>query len=142
MPSLKIYDLFISHAWSYNDDYQKLVAMLDNASNFLYRNYSAPKDKPLHNLNATDATTKKQIKDAIDRKILPVNVVLVSAGMYYHYHEWMQYEIKTAAAFSKPIIAIKPFGNSIMPNEVNFYATKIVNWNTDSIISAIRQYSI
>jgi hypothetical protein len=34
MPSLRTYDLFISHAWSYGEDYYRIVEMLDAAPNF------------------------------------------------------------------------------------------------------------
>lgn len=43
MPYLKIYDLFISHAWTYNYDYYKLVDILRKAPCFYFRNYSVPK---------------------------------------------------------------------------------------------------
>ena len=39
MPELKTYDVFISHAWTYNSDYYRLVEMLDKAPNFKWRNY-------------------------------------------------------------------------------------------------------
>ena len=42
----------------------------------------------------------------------------------------------------KPIIAIKPRGNVNMPTEVSSVATTTVNWYTDSIVSAIRTYSL
>lgn len=142
MPSLKTYDLFISHAWRYGDDYIRLTNMLDNATNFYYRNYSAPKDKPLHNIDTTDVRTKDQIKQAIVRKISPVNAVLVISGMYYNYREWMQYEIDIAKIFNKPIIALKPYGASFIPKEVDDKADVVVNWNTESIVKAIRQYSL
>ena len=142
MPSLKTYDLFISHAWRYGDDYTRLTNMLDNATNFYYRNYSAPKDKPLHNIDTTDARTKDQIKPAIIRKISPVNAVLVISVMYYNYREWMQYEMDIAKVFNKPIIALKPYGASYIPKEVEDKADIVVNWNTESIIKAIRQYSL
>ena len=89
MPALKTYDLFISHAWQYGDSYNRLNDMLSSAPNFYYRNYSAPMDKPLHNLNGTDVTTKNQIKAAIDRKIRCSNCVIVISGMYTTYREWM-----------------------------------------------------
>lgn len=142
MPSLKIYDLFISHAWKYGSDYERLVNMLDNANNFYYRNYSAPKDKPLQNLNRTDAVTKVQISYAIERKIAPVNAVIVISGLYANNREWMLKEITTALNYNKPIIAIKPYGNSLMPSYIQSIADICVNWNTDSIVSAIRQYSL
>lgn len=46
MPSLKTYDIFISHAWRYGSDYEHLVNLLDSALFFNYRNYSAPKINP------------------------------------------------------------------------------------------------
>ena len=47
MPELKTYDLFISHAWKYNEDYYRLVDMLNNAPNFKWRNYSVPEHDPV-----------------------------------------------------------------------------------------------
>lgn len=147
MPNLKTYDLFISHAWKYGDDYSRLMNLLHNAPFFSFRNYSAPSDKPLHNLDATDVHTVSQIQDSITRKIRPVNCVLIIAGMYYNYRRWMQYEISTAKSMGKPIVVIKPFGSSTMPAELVTLVSATpkctsVGWNTDSIVSAIRQYSL
>ena len=62
MPSLKTYDLFISHAWLYGDDYDNLINLLDKASYFYYRNYSAPKEKPLAiSNNALIIKSKKRL---------------------------------------------------------------------------------
>lgn len=142
MPQLKTYDIFISHAWKYGDDYNRLVTLLDAANNFKYRNYSAPENKPLQNLDSTDVTTKSQISNAINRKISPVNAVLVISGMYANNREWMEKEVEIAQEYNKPIIAIKPWGNTVMPAYIKNIATEIVNWNTDSIVNAIRKYSI
>jgi len=35
-----MYDIFISHAWTYNDEYYKLENMLEEAPYFNWRNYS------------------------------------------------------------------------------------------------------
>ena len=142
MPLLKTYDIFISHAWKYGDEYDRLITLLDNFPNFKYRNYSAPQYQPLHNLDCTDVVTASEIKDAIQRKIRPVNAVLVISGMYYNYRTWMQYELDTAANMYKPIIAIQPFGNVQMPAAISSKANVIVNWNSSSIVDAIRTYSI
>ena len=42
MPQLKTYDVFISHAWSYHEDYYRMVRFLDEAQYFYWRNYSVP----------------------------------------------------------------------------------------------------
>lgn len=137
MPNLKTYDLFISHAWTYGDDYQRLVKLLDSAVCFKYRNYSAPEEKPLalSNTYAPDY----EIKEAIDRKIRPVNCVLILGGMYA-YRKWMEYELEAAIRMRKPIIVIAPRGQERIPLVLQNYP--IVRWNTDPIIDAIRRYSI
>lgn len=140
MPQLKIYDLFISHAWKYGEEYDRLINLLNAAPYFYYRNYSAPKDKPL--VAPDSAVTKMILKTCIDKKIRPVNVVIILSGMYYYYHDWMQVEMNIARSYHKPIIAIKPWGNQLVPQQIADISSIVVNWNTDSIVSAIRQYSI
>ncbi len=140
MPSLKTYDIFISHAWKYGSEYDRLINMLNLASYFYYRNYSAPKDKPLVSPGST--VTNRILKDCIDKKIRPVSVVIVLSGMYYYYHDWMQVEMDIAHSYHKPIIAIKPWGNQFVPQQIVNVSNTVVNWNTDTIVSAIRKYSI
>ena len=43
------YNLFISHSWTYGDSYDRLIEMLDDAPNFYYKDYSVPKNDPIHN---------------------------------------------------------------------------------------------
>lgn len=142
MPNLKPYHIFISHAWKYGDEYERLVSLLSNASNFLYSNFSAPIDKPLQNLDSTDVSTVAQINEAIIRKIKPCNCVLVISGMYYNHRRWMKYELDVAKKLNKPIIAIVPRGAEKTPLDVYAVANELVSWNTDSIVSAIRRWSI
>ena len=142
MPYLRQYNIFISHAWKYGNEYNRLINLLDSATNFNYYNYSAPKEKPLHNLDATDVTSAYQIKTAIERKIQPCSCVLIISGMYTNYRHWMQREISIAKQMGKPIIAIKPYGAQVIPVEVSRVADKVVNWDTNSIIAAIREYSL
>lgn len=39
----------------------------------------------------------------------------------------------------KPIIAIMPWGSSVMPADLRVKATRVVGWNTASIVGAIRE---
>ena len=142
MPSLKTYDLFISHGWKYGDDYNRLVNLLENAPNFNFRNYSAPQHNPLKNLDGSTVTNKSQITDAIDRKIKPVNAVLIISGMYYNHSDWMSVELLKALRYNKPIIALLPYHHQNIPFAIRSTAVDVVAWNTDSIINAIRKYSI
>lgn len=138
----KTYNLFISHAWKYGAEYDRLINLLDNADGFLYNNYSAPKEKPLHNLDNTNVTKRIDIQSAIDRKIRPASCVLVISGMYAAHREWMQYEIDTAVQMGKPIIGIRPWGSEMIPTAVSSIADEMVGWNTSSVVSAIKRLSV
>lgn len=140
MPELKTYDLFISHAWRYNDEYYRLVQMLNAAANFKWRNYSVPEHDPKVDPNS-DAG-KRILISGLDNQIKPVNCVLILAGMYAHYSYWINKEIEIAQKYSKPIIGIVPWGQLLTPKVVQDAAKEMVKWNTDPIISAIRKHSI
>lgn len=137
MPALSNYRIFISHAWKYGEEYDRLVALLDSTSNFSYYNYSAPKEKPL--ALSSSHVSKAELKEAITAKIRNAQVVLVIGGMYTLYHEWMAYEVNEAMRMGKPIIAIMPWGGVYMPLELQSKATRQVGWNSASIVKAIRE---
>jgi hypothetical protein len=136
MPYLSTYRLFISHAWDYHDDYNRLINLLDEANYFKYANYSVPKDDKFEKM------TKEQLKEEIREQIRPVNCFIALAGVYMSYSEWIQFELDFAVSIGKPIVGIKPWGNTNVSKAVSDVAKVVVNWNTDSIVEAIRKYSI
>ena len=133
MPQLHRYKLFISHAWKYNDDYFRLIEMLNDATNFSYSNYSVPEHDPV------DDDNKTKLEEELRQQIRPVEVVVILGGMYVAYSDWIQFEIDYATALSKPILGIKPWGAQVMPKAVQGAADEIVGWNTSTIVSAIRR---
>jgi len=136
MPELKIYNVFISHAWAYNDDYYRLTEMLNNAPNFYYRNYSVPEHNPLH------AGNRRQLEQDLYDQIRPTNIIVILAGMYVPHHDWIQREIDIALEMDKPILGIAPWGSQVIPVAVQDSANEIVGWNTDSIVDAIRRLAL
>lgn len=129
------YNLFISHSWTYSDKYERLVEMLDGKPNFYYKNYSIPKDDPIHNAENDD-----ELKKAIKHQMQSASCVLILAGVYATYSRWINIEIELAQEMGKTIIAIEPWGAEKTSTVVKNAANKIVRWNTDSIVSAIRGY--
>lgn len=127
------YNIFISHSWTYSDAYDKLVHLLDASPYFSYRNYSVPKNDPIHN-----AGTDYQLRAAIKAQMQPASCVLILAGVYATYSKWINIEIDLAKTMGKKIIAIEPWGSSRTSAVVKNAADIIVGWNTDPIVSAIR----
>lgn len=128
-------NLFISHSWTYGDAYEKLCRLLDAAPRFSYRNYSVPRDDPVH--DAPDTTALYQ---AIKARMVFCEVVLIMAGKYATYSKWIEREIRIAKSdFSKPVVAIRPWANQQVSSVVVDNADRLVSWNTNSIVSAIRE---
>lgn len=128
-------NLFISHSWTYSDAYDKLCRLLDAAPRFSYRNYSVPKDDPVH-----DAPNTAALYAAIKERMAFCEVVLIMAGKYATYSKWIEREIKIAKEdFSKPVVGIRPWANEQVSSVVADNADRLVSWNTDSIVSAIRE---
>lgn len=134
---MKTYNIFISHSWTYGDAYDKLVKMLDSDSRFSYRNYSVPKDDPIHK-----AGTDKELLEAIKERMQFCDVIIILAGVYSTYSKWINKEIQLANnGFTnpKPILAIQPWGSEKTSTVVKDNADKTVGWNASPIISAIRE---
>ena len=128
-----IYNLFISHSWTYSNQYEGLVRLLDSKQSFEYKNYSVPKDDPIHNMG-TDA----QLRDAIGSQMKPASCVLILAGVYATYSKWINIEINLVKRMGKKIIAIEYWGSERTSSVVKSSADEVVKWNTDSIVRAIR----
>ncbi|MFD2170065.1 TIR domain-containing protein [Tumebacillus lipolyticus] len=129
-------NLFISHSWTYSDTYDGLVKLL-NAGGFDFKNYSVPKNDPIHN-----ASNDRELYEAIKKQISPSSVVIILAGVYASYSKWINHEIdiaKNGFATVKPILAIEPFGSERTSKVVKDAADLIVKWNTNSIISGIEK---
>lgn len=129
------YNLFISHSWAYSNEYDKLIDLLNANPYFYYKNYSVPKNDPIHGAN-NDA----QLKEAIRRQMQSTSCVLIPAGVYATYSKWINIEINLAKAMNKKIIAIEPWGSARTSTVVKENADVVVGWNTNSIIKAIRGY--
>lgn len=130
---MKTHNLFISHSWAYSDAYNGLVTLLNKRQYFDYKNYSVPKDNPIHTTG-----TDRELYEAIQNKVVFCDIVIILAGVYSSYSKWINKEIEIAEHFGKPIIAVEPWGSEKTSRIVKEHADKIVKWNTESIVSAIR----
>ena len=135
VPNLKPRRLFISHSWSHLDGYDRLTELLAAAPNFVYHDYSVPKDDPVHNAPNIDA-----LYQAIKRQMSYCHVILIMAGKYATYRKWIQREIEIAKRdLNKPVLAIRPWANAQVSLLVTAAADRLVEWNTKSVVAAIRQ---
>lgn len=131
-----MYRIFISHSWSYSEQYDKIEEFLKQ-ENVKYYNHSVPKDDPVHT-NGTDA----QLEAAIEAKVKGCSCVIILAGVYATYSKWINKEIKIAQKYNKPIIAVEYWGAERTSFVVKNAADVIVKWQAKSVADAVREYAI
>ena len=133
---MRTYHLFISHSWRYGNQYDRLKNLLDK-SRLSYRDYSVPRDDPIHN-----ARSVRQLREAIKNQMRYASVVVVLAGVYASHSKWIDIEIglaESSFASAKPIVAIKPRGKRAnLDTGQKGRANRIVGWSTKSIVRAIK----
>lgn len=130
-----MYHIFISHAWDYNNHYNTLVQWINDDGYLKHRwsNYSVPMEKPI------DTNKKIKLKQRLTNKIALSNVVIILAGMYAVYSEWIDYEIDEAVRMGKYIIGVRPWGQERIPVKIQDNASIMVGWNSASVTNAIKQ---
>nr|EDZ40403.1 MAG: Hypothetical protein CGL2_11346182 [Leptospirillum sp. Group II '5-way CG'] len=137
MSSYQIH-IFISHSWSYSGHYDTLSDWIfgkdwsvgQESINFM--DFSVPKNDPIHN-----APTKRELKEAIYAQIARSHVIVIPTGMYASYSEWIKKEIDGSKTYSKPILAVEPWGQQRSASVVGQAAKKIVGWNSESVVNGI-----
>ena len=132
--------IFISHAWAYTDHYETLASWIFHEkwsfgqASLNFHDYSIPKCNPIHN-----ASTSRELKEAIYRKISRSHVIVIPSGMYTNYSKWIKKEIAGAHLYNKPILAVNPFGQQRKAGIVLDNSTFGVGWNKKTVISGIWQ---
>lgn len=133
MPALTTRNLFISHAWGYSSAYSTVVSWLDSAPNFSWRNYSVPSH------DCCEEKTISGLKKCLTGQISPATGVIIISGMYAAHSDWIDYEIDESIRMNKVIIGLRPWGQEKVPQKIQNCAI-MVNWNSASLIAAIREW--
>jgi len=123
--------IFISHAWNKDSNYQNLTDLFDKKKYFTWEDHSVPKGNKIHT----------EVENEILGRIHISDCFVVIASMDAVYSDWIKKEIIWAQVLDKPILGIKPWGAEKVPLVVQEAAIEVLNWNTESIVEAIRKYS-
>lgn len=127
--------VFISHSWRYEDHFEEVKQLLDDAYGFEYFDHSVSSDEPL------DAQLPNHLRKKFRDQIRSTSVVLVLAGMYVTHSEAIQDEIEIASDMGKPILGVIPLGNEQVPNLVEENTTELVPADGNEILDAIERHA-
>ena len=124
---LEPYRLFISHTWTYTDEYCRLADMLNDAPHFDWANNSDPERDELK------SASRDELLKTLREQIRPVDAVLVLSDMYAAHSDWIEAEaeVEFAQDYMKPIIGIYPWGYERAPRCIERAAAVMVRWPDD-----------
>lgn len=134
--------VFISHSWKYSEHYDTLSGWIFDGPWFIsgtgerifFTDNSVPKDDPIHN-----APNEAALRLAIYTKIAASSVVVIPTGMYAAYSEWIQKEIDGSIYYTRPILAVDPWGAQKTASVVAAAAKRTVGWNKQSVVDGVWQ---
>lgn len=122
-------DIYVINGLLWNDKYEFLLDMLENESNFRW------KDCSFFQKSKTEPSNR--LKTKIAERMRPVQCVIVLSDMYFSRGKWVKMELEVARELNKPIIAVRPWGSVRTPKLLEEYAAELVGWNTDEIVKKI-----
>lgn len=137
MASYKNYDLFVTHAWRFHEDWTRLTELMDQVPGLLWRNFSLPWHDPAISPN-TEAGGRF-IRSSLESQIIPAHVVVLLAGVYEirSARQWVDMEIEIAKKRNKPIIALPPINKDSIPDELVALCDTSSTWDGVRLIASI-----
>ncbi len=137
MKKKPLYDIFITHAWRYHEDWTKISSMLDDLMKDRWRNFSLPWHDPAMDPNST--VGRKFIHDSLETQIIPAVGVVFLSGVYAvkSSQKWLDLEVTMAKKHGKPIIGLPPIGSSEVPNSIAEICDRCVPWDATLLVEAI-----
>lgn len=135
----KIKNVFVSHHHKDDASVDGLTDML-SGKGYQLRNSSIrvkpENQKRLDQNKVSDRTIARLLR----MKMRWASQVIVVIGKETHERPWVNWEVKAAHQLGKPIIGVYENGlkdQVEIPDNLKKYATSIVGWRADSVISAL-----
>ena len=131
------YDLFLTHAWHYTDEWQQLVAILDRHLG-RWRNWSLPWHDT--SIDRYTADGKVQLDALLNGHIsMTAAVILVpETAKTGDGRFWLNKQLELATKHSKPVIGVMPVSGDPFPESLASSTRTIVRRDAEEIVNAVR----
>lgn len=131
------YDVFITHAWRYHDDWNRSAEVLDKVDGFKWRNFSVPWYDPAMDPNT--AVGGEFVRNWLQSQILPCHAVLFLDSVYAvkSAKKWLDIELEMAREAGKPVIGLPAFAANGIGISIASLVDAIVPWQGEVIAQTI-----
>jgi hypothetical protein len=135
------YDLFLTHAWYYTDEWQLLVAALDEHLPGKWRNWSLPWHDT--SIDRYSVEGKAQLESLLNGHISMTSAIillpeLVKTG---EGRFWLEKELQIGSKHSKPVIGVQPLRGDTFPEWLIPKTHRVVARDAGEIFDAVRTLS-
>lgn len=136
---MEIYDIFITHAWRFHEDWTKFSEFMDKIPGIGWRNFSLPWHDPAVSPNTE--VGGRFIRSFLESQIIPAHVVILLAGVYEirSARYWVDIEIEMARKHKKPVVALPALNKETVPDEVAKMCDASSRWEASHVIATIHE---
>lgn len=130
----KLYDIFISHAWRYHNDWIRMGELFDKCTDLEWRNFSVPWHDPA--MSPHTDVGGRFIRNWLESQIAPVYGIILLNSVYEtkSSRKWVLLEVEMARRHNKPVVAVPTYGNDDILPEVQAMSDQIVGWDCHEIV--------
>ena len=126
--------VFVTHAFTEDEDYLRVFEFLESNERFFYVNVSQPENIPSGGF--------EEIKDELIRQIKEAETVFVTTQSYLSKPDLVRFQMQAALAQGTPLLGIAPFGGVVpLPDEIEGKAMEILDWNERDFADALRRHA-
>ena len=131
------YDLFLTHAWRYTDEWQGLVALLDAHLPGRWRNWSLPwYDTSIERLSTEGHAELERLLHGQISMASAIVLVPETIGTTEG-QTWLDIQLAIAGRYAKPIIGVRPRDGQPFPKELAERVDCVVGRDAGDIIQAL-----
>ncbi len=135
--SERIYDLFITHAWRYHDDWTRVGELFDKFLGDSWRNFSVPWYDP--GLDPNTEIGKRLVHRWLEQQIVPTCGVILLSSVYENKsaQKWVVLEVELARKYQKRIVGLPTFGTTAMAPDAASLVDLQCRWDAKQIVAAL-----
>ena len=133
----QVYDLFITHAWRYHDDWTRMGDLMDRFMGESWRNFSVPWYDPA--LDPNTELGNRLVHRWLEQQIVPACGIILLSSVFDNKsaRRWVELEAGLARKHQKPIIGVPAFGQEAMSAEAATLVDAACPWDAEQIIAAL-----
>ena len=139
MPYVRTFQLFVSHAWSANEEYNRLVSLLKSINRFNIVIISEPEYDPA--IDPESSIGVQKLKGIMEMQVRSVNCALILPGMFVSNELWVQHAIFLCQMYGVSPLAMAPEEGEELPPVLSIKADAVIDWNIAAIEEGVKAFS-